>query len=93
MTEGFVCISFLDDYVRSKALSFVDYGRRRKLTSTWCLLGHASKLTFLSAFSGNLDRGHYDVLQIVGGEDFWKSKTNERFLSPRPLIHITYVED
>ena len=79
MTECLFCISIMDDYRRSKALSFVDDfgrnkapsfvdGRRRKLTfTTWCLLGHASKLTFLSAFSGTLDRGHYDVLQIVGG--------------------------
>ena len=53
-------------------------GRRRKLTSTWCLLGHAGKLTFLSAFSGNLDRGNYDVLQIVGGENLICWTTSKR---------------
>ena len=71
-------LSFVDDFGRNKAPSFVD-GRRRKLTfTTWCLLGHASKLTFLSAFSGTLDRGHYDVLQIVGGENLICGTTSKR---------------
>jgi len=56
MTECFVYMTCVDNFWRSKTPSFVD-GRRRKLTSTWCLLGYANKLTYLKCFF--LTKVHY----------------------------------